>query len=131
MPALRAAAAERLTRRAGADGAPLASGEGLVVRYGGRTVLDRVSLEVRRREVVSLIGPNGAGKTTAVRALLGLIRPDAGTVRHEPGLVWATSPSASRRIRSCRSPCGAFWRWRGGAARRTPPRPSTRWAWRR
>ena len=87
MPALRAAAAERLTRRAGADGAPLASGEGLVVRYGGRTVLDRVSLEVRRREVVSLIGPNGAGKTTAVRALLGLIRPDAGTVRHEPGLV--------------------------------------------
>ncbi len=87
MSALHSAAAEPVTRRAGADGATLASGEGLVVRYGGRTVLDHVSLEVRRREVVSLIGPNGAGKTTAVRALLGLIRPDAGTVRHEPGLV--------------------------------------------
>ena len=66
---------------------PLVSGQGLVVRYGGRPVLDRVSIEVHRREVVSLIGPNGAGKTTAVRALLGLIKPDAGTVRHAPGLV--------------------------------------------
>ena len=89
MPALHGATAARLTGRAGAAGAagaPLASGEGLVVRYGGRTVLDRVSIEVRRGEVVSLIGPNGAGKTTAVRALLRLIRPDAGTVRHAPGL---------------------------------------------
>ena len=89
MPALHGASAARLTGRAGAAGAagaPLASGEGLVVRYGGRTVLDRVSIEVRRGEVVSLIGPNGAGKTTAVRALLRLIRPDAGTVRHAPGL---------------------------------------------
>ena len=66
---------------------PLASGEDLVVHYGGRTVLDRVTIEVRRREVLSLIGPNGAGKTTAVRALLGLIKPDAGSVRHAPGLV--------------------------------------------
>ena len=66
---------------------PLASGEDLVVRYGGRTVLDRVTMEVRRREVLSLIGPNGAGKTTAVRALLGLIKPDAGSVHHAPGLV--------------------------------------------
>ena len=87
MSALHGASAERLIGRAGAAGAPLASGEGLVVRYGGRTVLDRVSTEVRRGEVVSLIGPNGAGKTTAVRALLRLIRPDAGTVRHAPGLV--------------------------------------------
>ena len=66
---------------------PLALGENLVVCYGGRTVLDRVSIEVRRREVLSLIGPNGAGKTTAVRALLGLIKPDSGSVRHAPGLV--------------------------------------------
>ena len=86
MSALHGASAERLIGRAGAAAAPLASGEGLVVRYGGRTVLDRVSIEVRRGEVVSLIGPNGAGKTTAVRALLRLIRPDAGTVRHAPGL---------------------------------------------
>ena len=66
---------------------PLVSGEDLVVRYGDRTVLDRVSIEVRRREVLSLIGPNGAGKTTVVRALLGLIKPDSGSVRHAPGLI--------------------------------------------
>ena len=70
-----------------AEGAPLASGHNLVVRFGGRAVLDRVSIEVRRHEVVSLIGPNGAGKTTAVRALLGLIKPDTGIVRQAPGVV--------------------------------------------
>lgn len=88
MSALRDSLTGHLTRRPGvAAGPSLACAENLVVRYGGRAVLDRVSIDVRRREVVSLIGPNGAGKTTAVRALLGLIRPDAGTVRHAPGLV--------------------------------------------
>ena len=87
MSAVRAAPAERLSRRPSAPGPLLASGRDLVVRYTGRTVLDRVSIEVRRQEVVSLIGPNGAGKTTAVRALLGLIKPDSGAVRHEPGVV--------------------------------------------
>ena len=89
MSALHDASADPLTRphRQAAEGAPLASGRDLVVRFGGRTVLDRVSIEVRRHEVVSLIGPNGAGKTTAVRALLGLIKPDAGVVRHAPGVV--------------------------------------------
>ena len=88
MPAVHGFAALRLTRRSqGAPGAPLVSGRGLVVRHGRRAVLDRVSIEVGRREVVSLIGPNGAGKTTAARALLRLIRPDAGAVRHAPGIV--------------------------------------------
>ncbi len=88
MPAVHGFAARRLTRRSqGAAGALLVSGQGLVVRRGGRAILDRVSIEVRRREVVSLIGPNGAGKTTAVRALLRLIRPDAGAVRHAPSVV--------------------------------------------
>ena len=87
MSALHGAAAEPLSRPPAAAGPLLASGRDLVVRYRGRAVLDRVSIEVHRREVVSLIGPNGAGKTTAVRALLGLIKPDAGHVRHEPGVV--------------------------------------------
>ena len=88
MPARHDASADGMTHGPSpAVEPPLVSGQGLVVRYGGRPVLDRVSIEVRRREVVSLIGPNGAGKTTAVRALLGLIKPDAGTVRHAPGLV--------------------------------------------
>ena len=87
MSALHGAATEPLSREPAAAGPLLASGRDLVVRYRGRAVLDRVSVEVHRREVVSLIGPNGAGKTTAVRALLGLIKPDAGIVRHEPGVV--------------------------------------------
>ena len=89
MSALHDASADPLTRphRQVAEGAPLASGRDLVVRFGSRTVLDRVSIEVRRHEVVSLIGPNGAGKTTAVRTLLGLIKPDAGVVCHAPGVV--------------------------------------------
>ena len=86
MSALHDASADPLTPHA-AVGPPLASGRDLVVRYGGRAVLDRVSIEVHRREVVSVIGPNGAGKTTAVRALLGLIKPDAGVVHHAPDVV--------------------------------------------
>ncbi len=50
-------------------------------RYGGRTALDGVSLELRRGEVVALLGPNGAGKTTAVKLLLGLLSPASGSVR--------------------------------------------------
>jgi ABC-2 type transport system ATP-binding protein len=50
-------------------------------RYGQITALDNFSLELCAGEVVALLGPNGAGKTTAVRLLLGLISPNAGSVR--------------------------------------------------
>ncbi len=48
--------------------------------YNGRAVVNRVSLEVHSGEVVGLLGPNGAGKTTTFFMVLGLIRPDAGTI---------------------------------------------------
>jgi ABC-2 type transport system ATP-binding protein len=54
---------------------------GLRRRYGRRTAVDDVSLEVGRGEVVGLLGPNGAGKTTVIKVLLGLVRPDAGEAR--------------------------------------------------
>ena len=66
--------------------APLLEVRGLSVAFAGRTVLDRVDLTVAPGEIVTLIGPNGAGKTTLVRAVLGLVRGDAGTVRRRPGL---------------------------------------------
>src|SRR5215472_12363984 len=48
--------------------------------YGNVAALRNVSLNVHAGEVVSVLGPNGAGKTTAVKLLLGLIGPTAGTV---------------------------------------------------
>jgi ABC-2 type transport system ATP-binding protein len=49
--------------------------------YGQTTALDNFSFRLAPGEVVTLLGPNGAGKTTAVRLLLGLIAPTAGSVR--------------------------------------------------
>jgi len=53
----------------------------LVARYGRITALSDVSLTVDEGEVVTLIGANGAGKTTTLRAISGLVRPAAGTIR--------------------------------------------------
>ena len=54
--------------------------EGLVKRFGHRLVVDTLSFEVAKGEVVALLGPNGAGKTTAFYMTMGLIRPDSGRV---------------------------------------------------
>jgi len=48
--------------------------------YGGRTVVDRLTLTVAPGSVVALLGPNGSGKTTSIKAAAGLIRPDSGEV---------------------------------------------------
>ncbi len=52
----------------------------LVKQYGGRNVVNKVSINVRRGEVVGLLGPNGAGKTTTFYMVTGIIRPDTGHV---------------------------------------------------
>jgi len=56
---------------------------GVTKTFAGITALDSVSLDVGEGEIVGLIGPNGAGKTTFFNCLLGLLRPDGGTVRFE------------------------------------------------
>jgi lipopolysaccharide export system ATP-binding protein len=56
------------------------TGHGLTKRYGGRAVVDHVDIEVRRGETVGFLGPNGAGKTTTFYMLVGLLRPDQGSV---------------------------------------------------
>lgn len=52
----------------------------LVKRYKGRTVVNQVSVSVKQGEIVGLLGPNGAGKTTSFYMVVGLIKPDEGTV---------------------------------------------------
>jgi zinc transport system ATP-binding protein len=67
-------------------GRTLLSLRGVTVSLGATRVLDSVDLAVGAGEIVTLIGPNGAGKTTLLRIALGLLRPESGTVRLEPGL---------------------------------------------
>jgi ABC-2 type transport system ATP-binding protein len=67
---------------------------GLAKRYEGVTALADVSLRARPGRLVGFLGPNGAGKTTTMRAVFGLVRPDAGTVR------WNARPiDAAQRLR--------------------------------
>jgi lipopolysaccharide export system ATP-binding protein len=57
--------------------------EGLVKRYGDRTVVNDVSFHVDEGEIVGLLGPNGAGKTTTFRMTVGMIKPNSGSVTFE------------------------------------------------
>ena len=52
----------------------------LVKKYSKRTVVNNVSLEMNKGEIVGLLGPNGAGKTTTFYMITGLVKPDAGTI---------------------------------------------------
>ena len=54
--------------------------EGLIKRYGKRTVVNDVSFNVRQGEIVGLLGPNGAGKTTSFYMTTGLIVPNGGHI---------------------------------------------------
>ncbi|OLC25982.1 MAG: ABC transporter ATP-binding protein [Actinobacteria bacterium 13_1_20CM_2_65_11] len=54
--------------------------EGVRKKFGGLHALDGVTLRVRTGEIYGLLGPNGAGKTTLIRAIVGLVAPDAGEV---------------------------------------------------
>ncbi len=62
------------------DGQMVLRAEGLVKRYGKRTVVNDVSINVRQGEIVGLLGPNGAGKTTSFYMTTGLIVPNAGHI---------------------------------------------------
>jgi ABC-2 type transport system ATP-binding protein len=65
----------------------------VTVRYGARVAVDRVSLDVRRGEIVGLIGPNGSGKSSTLAAAAGVIDAAAGTVTVD-GRARAADPTA-------------------------------------
>src|SRR5882757_7041352 len=53
----------------------------LIKTYGERNVVNGVSFNVNAGEIVGLLGPNGAGKTTTFNMVVGVVRPDEGTVK--------------------------------------------------
>lgn len=57
--------------------------KGLVKTYGGRRVVDGVSINVGRSEIVGLLGPNGAGKTTSFYMIVGIVPPDEGQIKFD------------------------------------------------
>ena len=66
-------------------------------RYGGRTVVDGVSIAVEAGEIVGLLGPHGAGKTTTFHSMVGFVTPDEGRI--QLGEVDITSLPMYRRAR--------------------------------
>ncbi|MFG3553793.1 ATP-binding cassette domain-containing protein [Micromonospora sp. NPDC047557] len=71
---------------------------GLVKTFGRTRALDGLDLTVRAGEVHGFLGPNGAGKSTAIRALLGLLRTDAGDIRLLGGDPWRDAVALHRRL---------------------------------
>jgi len=77
------------------DRAPVVEISGATVRFGAETVLDRVDFRLFPGEVHSLMGENGAGKSTLIKALTGVLRPDAGEVRVGGEPVSFATPAAA------------------------------------
>ena len=73
-------------------GAPVIDVEGLTVRYGDVLALDGASLRLQQGAVCGLVGMNGSGKSTLLKAVMGMVRPDAGRV-----LVAGEAPLRARR----------------------------------
>jgi zinc transport system ATP-binding protein len=70
----------------------LLSLRGLAVRYGDHLALRDVDLDVAPGEIVTVVGPNGSGKTSLLRAVLGAVRPAAGSLTRRPGLTLGYVP---------------------------------------
>jgi branched-chain amino acid transport system ATP-binding protein len=72
--------------------------DGVTVRFGGVTALDRVSFALARGELLGLIGPNGAGKTTLLRAVIGVVTPDHGRIALDGRDITRMSTDARARL---------------------------------
>lgn len=70
--------------------------ERLVVRRGGRTVIDGIDLEAQAGEIVGVVGKNGCGKSTLLMAIAGVLEPTDGRVVVEGASVWGTSRDRAR-----------------------------------
>ncbi len=71
--------------------------EGITKRYGNRSAVANLTLDVAKGEFFGYLGPNGAGKTTTIKSMIGLVRPDEGRVM-VGGLDVAKEPLEVRRL---------------------------------
>ena len=74
------------------NNSPVLEVRGLTKRFGGLTAVKNLSLNLRAGEIFGLIGPNGSGKSTAMKAIMGIERPNAGEVI----FLGKTSPACPR-----------------------------------
>lgn len=93
------------------SGVPVISADGLVKRFGRRRALDGLRLEVRAGEIHGFLGPNGSGKTTTLRALMGLLRLDGGTVRVLGRDPWPDAAAIHRRVAYVPGDVALWPRW--------------------
>lgn len=85
---------------------------GLTRRFGRRVAVQDLSLQVHEGDIYGFLGPNGAGKTTAIRCMLGLLRPDEGSVQ----IFGETDPVAQRRHVGALVETPAFHGWMSARA---------------
>jgi ABC-type multidrug transport system ATPase subunit len=97
---------------------PLVAARGVARRFGARTALQPVDLEVGRGEGVALVGPNGAGKSTLLAILAGTLAPSEGTVAYANGIRigWAPQRPAHYGRLSVRENLELFARLEGTTA---------------
>lgn len=69
---------------------------GVTKRFGAHTALDALAMTVPSGAVYGLVGPNGAGKTTAIRCVMGVLRPDAGSILADGAPVYENAAVKSR-----------------------------------
>jgi len=80
-------------RPTGSSGKEIISLKNVWVSFSGTTVLEDITLSVEESDFLAIIGPNGSGKTTLLKVVLGLVRPDEGTVE-----VFGTTPVEGRKL---------------------------------
>lgn len=91
-------AARETSLGASRDGHLLLDARNLVKAFGGIRAIDGLSLSLRRGEVRCIIGPNGAGKSTFFRLLMGIYRPDAGSIHFQGGEITRSHPFERARL---------------------------------
>jgi ABC-2 type transport system ATP-binding protein len=69
----------------------------LTKKFGDKTAVDALDLDIRAGELYALLGPNGAGKTTTLRMVTGLLKPDSGSI-HVFGADALADPIAAKRL---------------------------------